>query len=193
MVLCLTQWGILILLSLHLADDWLFLCLSSSQNSPNLITLPILPLWLLSNQYFIKPIWGTNLYSVEEYYSTVYHKEGIHLELVKRGSWSYPACLGMLVWGLRVIWIRYWLYWAFNKHAKVNESQFWFKQWSLDIEIRNANKHLYFYFFSWLWQKWPTREGGCVAPSFRRFQSIPRAMQLRWQEYVIEAVGIIAE
>lgn len=90
----------------------------------------------------------TNLYSAEGHYPTAHPKEGICLELVRPESWSYPACLGMLVWGLRVIWIRYWLYWAFNKYAKGNGSQFWFKQWSLDIEIRNVNKHLYFFFLT---------------------------------------------
>ena len=46
----------------------LTLYLSSSQNSLSLVTLPILPAWLLANQCFIKLIRVTNLYSVQEHY-----------------------------------------------------------------------------------------------------------------------------
>ena len=47
------QQGILILLTLCL-DDNCKLTLSSSQNSPVLVTLTLLPAWLLANQRFIK-------------------------------------------------------------------------------------------------------------------------------------------
>ena len=47
----------------HLASSvsgwWLHLFLSSSQNSPHLVTPPILPVWLLANQHSIKPVWVT--------------------------------------------------------------------------------------------------------------------------------------
>ena len=53
------QRGILILNPLCLGDNCR-LSLSSSQNSPVLVTPPILPAWLLANQHFIKPIQVTN-------------------------------------------------------------------------------------------------------------------------------------
>ena len=62
--------GILILFPL--SGDWP--CLSSSQNSPSLITLPILPAWLLVNQHFIKPIQVTNLYRVQQHFLTAYRR-----------------------------------------------------------------------------------------------------------------------
>ncbi|KAL6073982.1 hypothetical protein STEG23_020474 [Scotinomys teguina] len=40
------------------------------KNSPNLITLPIFPVWLLANQPFINPVSVTNLYCVRERYRT---------------------------------------------------------------------------------------------------------------------------
>ena len=57
----------------HLASSvsgwWLNLYLSSSQKFFGMVAFPA---WLLSNQHFIKPIWVTNLYSVQENYPAAY-------------------------------------------------------------------------------------------------------------------------
>ena len=60
------------MLPLCLGDDCR-LSLSFSQNSPILVTLPILPTWLLVNQCFIKPIQVTNLYRVQDHCPTAPH------------------------------------------------------------------------------------------------------------------------
>ena len=74
--LCLARWlgiisqcSILILLLLWLSGNSL-LHPSSSQNSPILLTPPILPAWLLSNQHFIKPTPVIYLGSIQEHYPT---------------------------------------------------------------------------------------------------------------------------
>ena len=96
----------------HLASSasglQLCLCLSYSQNSPSLVTLPILPAWILANQCFIKPICVTNLYSMQEHYPTspIWTKQatrGLSLKGVScpQSSICSPYLLSTLRWFLR--------------------------------------------------------------------------------------------
>ena len=62
-----SQQGIVILLPLHLAWDFIS---AFPLARILLVCLSILPAWLLANQHFMKPIRVTNLYSVQEHYPT---------------------------------------------------------------------------------------------------------------------------
>ena len=73
MVPC-VAWYLLSVISFHLVSSasglQLTLCVSSSQNSPSLVTLPMFTSWPLANQCFIKLIGVTTLYSVQGHHPT---------------------------------------------------------------------------------------------------------------------------
>ena len=86
--------GILILLLLCLVTtvDWAFslpriLLFSLPTSTSCLVILPILPVWLLANQCFIKTIQVTNLYRIEDHCSTAI-TDGCELP---HGGWQWNS------------------------------------------------------------------------------------------------------